>query len=252
MNTTIHKNTTIQNFTSIQEITQHIAKTPRNPQFRGEQQSETASAYWTGTKSLTEALELMTTGYDIDIEPITPHSPTAPRQTPTPAPYGAYASVPRYLTGQPNSMIAYKTTPVKTRVVSLYKDIAFSVDYSAKDILKFGKTAVQIVQALEAAGVRTNLYVYCCVSNYPTTIGFTVPIKKASERLSLRKMTFAVAHPSMLRRIFLALVERFPTDTDFSGGYGSPDPKKYILGKDCYNIPNQVIDVATFVKTVLK
>lgn len=130
MNTTTHYNTTLQNFNSIHEITEYIGKTPKNTEFHGSMRSEDYGGSWAGTESLPEAIELMTTGYEVDIEPIAPHNPTRSSQRQTPSPYGAYASVPRYLTGQPNSMIAYKSTSAKVKVVSLYKDIVFNHTYT--------------------------------------------------------------------------------------------------------------------------
>ena len=243
----------VQVFQSLHDVTNHIANTPRRSW--GTDSTGTWDSSWYGTNTFEEAIDLMSTGYDIDIQPTTIPSPTRTRQTQKPAPYGAYASVPRYLSNQPNSMIAFKQTQAKSKIITLYKDFTYSSTVSASDIIKYGKTAVAIVQALESQGVRVNLNVMFFSAADSETIGFTIPIKHAAERLSLKKMAFALAHPSMLRRIGFALIERFPSKVDFADyNYGRPASDQFIanLPKGSYHIPNKILDPQKFAADILK
>ena len=49
---------------------------------------------------------------------------------------------------------------------------------------------------------------------------FRVCLKKASQRLNLKQVAFPLIHPSMLRRILFALIERVPECKEGFVGYG--------------------------------
>lgn len=155
---------------------------------------------------------------------------------------GFQASVPRYLQGVPTSMINQKRIPKKQPVVTLIKSIGYTFDYTAETILEEGFKAIQIIEAIEASGVRVNLDVVRFTNGDWQQLETRIRIKNADERLNISKLAFAIAHPSMLRRICFAIMEKHPMveDRSFRYDYGS-SLSRYSDLQYYYNQPNEYL-----------
>lgn len=249
--------TTTLNFNSIHELVQYT----QQPRISGADRASdsTYNNDWTKTKSFQESTDLLLNGYDVDIDTIKlpnySHVDQDLRQTSTYKPYGATPSVARHLTGNPNSMIHYKKTPQKTPVISIYKNISFSAFVSATSIIEWGRQAVQVVQAIEAKGIRVNLYVTMLTEYNQDKLVVNTRIKGAGERLSLRKMAYPMVHPSFLRRQMFRVMENTKEATAMTNhSYGRPilDNIETYFPKNSIILPNRNIDVAAVVTSGLK
>ena len=121
---------------------------------------------------------------------------------------GFAANVPAYLAGTPNSMINVKQTRVKQRVLSFMYNTCVSRGVSAERIIKAAAKVVQAVMIIEAGGVRVNVWAGEAfeTSSCPDCL-WLCKVKEAGQRMDTLKMSYPIAHPSMLRRQWFRLLE---------------------------------------------
>lgn len=228
-------NTKITEFDNIQEVVSYIKNTkvtkPFEEKWGGPSSRKTTNTKWSGTKNFTEALELLKGGWSEKAKEIEASfsQKTIKEATPVTRQRSVYdvvggnCSVPRYLQGVPTSMIRQVRQPVKEKVTTINYNIGYNCNFDADTIIKNATECLSQIKALEDNGTRVNLNIVWVIKDHSDKDYFTwvIPVKKSSERISIAKIAFAIAHPSMLRRIMFALEER---DTDipsyFSDGYG--------------------------------
>lgn len=241
-------------FDSLNDFYNYITKTPLNDSFRCNKLfSVSSSKKFTQTKSYEEAVELFKSGWSDmatklvkklkDIENNT--KPTMKPKT-TLSVCGYQAVVPLYLQGVPNNMVNKKMIPVKQKVITLNKSIDYASKVKSEQIVDESIKTLQIIKKLESQGYRCNLNIVCGVSEKYFYEGKNVlvkiKIKSANEKLNISKLAFPLVHPSMLRRLFLRLIEVHPTITKgFTLGYGYPyndSTMKKIINKNAeYLLP---------------
>jgi hypothetical protein len=157
---------------------------------------------------------------------------------------GFQASVPRYLQGIPTNMINKKTFKQKAKVVTLVKSVSYHAGITTEEIMDDSVKFLQIIQEIEKQGIRVNVHVAWAgvTHNNDDTLAIRLPIKKASERFNISKMSFALLHPSFLRRIVFRALETDPSikSNGWLAGYGRPGRKEQfekIIGKNEYFVP---------------
>lgn len=143
---------------------------------------------------------------------------------------GYQPCVPRYLQGLPDAMINSKQVSVKQKVIVINKLFAYVCGVKAEQILQESAKCLRLVQSLESEGYRVELNIIAsfgetsaCYRYDDANINgpmFRVCLKKASQRLNLKQVAFPLIHPSMLRRILFALIERVPECKEGFVGYG--------------------------------
>ncbi len=222
-------------FDSIAELLSYIHNEPYNSKLivykRDSAIQSAARTRFSGTKSFDEALDLLSHGWEDGAkliekglkESIKNSTSTSYRQRSVYDVIGGNASVPRYLQGIPNNMIRQVKNPVKQPIANVYVDMAFSCSVDKETIINDCIKALQKVVNLENAGTRVNLYGYRTCHKDSLIMVQKVCLKHSSERLNISKLAFSAAHPSMLRRILLAVDEH---TEELSGswftGYGYP------------------------------
>lgn len=215
-----------------------------------------------GTKSFDEAKELMIYGDNTNAVKLNQKVNTSFQISNTKTSKSFYsvcgyqASVPRYMQGIPTSMINSKKVVKKFPVVNVVKMIDYACLYSASDIIDYSTKALQIVKAIEEKGTRVNLSVMSvCHCEHAETLITVVKIKNAEERMNVSKIAFAMINPSMLRRMFFAIIERTKFDVRQSrwnsiyGTYEMPmdEARKYIKDQDIL-LPRRIEKVEDFLK----
>jgi hypothetical protein len=223
-------NCSYRDFNNIQEFVQYIEDTPLNDIFRWEKlgSTETGQYSWYQTSSYEDAQDKLKNGDKKIAERLTgqlkveKHAHNMMVQKPSYGVAGYQASVPRYLQGIPTNMINKKAVIQKQRVVTITKNIGYFGVFSGEDIIKEAIKAVQLINTIEAHGIRCNLYVTSIAEAGGTAVGFRVKIKSANERMNISKLAFPLANPSMLRRFSFRYREIAPETTNsFKYGYGS-------------------------------
>ena len=237
-------NVSLTEFSSLQDVENHLKNAPDVSLFKIKSSQKNNKA-WSGTSNFEEALNLLRTGWIDKSKELEERLNKKLNKEPTQVNrqksvydvVGGNCSVPRYLQGVPTSMIRQVRTPVKQKVVTVNYSIAFSSFVSAAEITNRAIDCLSYVKHLEETGVRVNLNVIWVVNEYTDYVGFIVPIKKSTERLSISKVAFCLCHPSMLRRIGFAILEKEKNLLDmkygdeFPYGYGHPVNKKADLSK---------------------
>lgn len=207
----------LYDFPSINDFVDYITNAPlqvRDPHSTWKSDSRTR---FTGTKSLEEALELMSKGWTEGAEKIEKglkevlknnSTSVSTRQRSVYDVIGGNASVPRYLQGVPTNMIRQVRQPVKEKIVDINIDVCFSGGTSKEEMINNCINQLQRVVNLENSGVRTNVYVCRMGAEDDIAELVRICVKKSTERLNVLKVAFPCAHPSMLRRLLFACDER--------------------------------------------
>ena len=248
----------VREFDSLNEFFNWITSTPYNKHFSSpsDQHSTTGSKWFTGTESFDEAVGFLRNGWEKGTQDITKKlkstgiTPTFKTSTrPTYGVAGYQACVPRYLQGVPESMITRKQVSQKQKVVTLTKSVNYHGGTSIEKMIEESVKAIQIVNNIEAQGVRCNVNIILGSQKNNHKELCKIRIKSANERLSIGKLAFPLANPSMLRRLLFRYIEVADTVTrDFVSGYGTPISDYEMLGY-CKN-NNEYLIPAFFKKDV--
>lgn len=216
---------------------------------------------FTGTKTIQEAYELLKYGWNEPIERINKaliKGKIGNKKT-IKSEYsvaGYQASVPRYLQGIPTAMVNSKMVTKKQPIITLSKSISYNCGVNKNQIIEESIKALQIVNMIEASGTRVNLNIIFPCKEDKEKVFVRLKIKSANERMNISKLTFPMAHPSMLRRLFLRYLETEPelTELAFSHGHGipmQPEEIKPLLNKNEYLLPAFIDDIEKFIKTLV-
>lgn len=245
-------------FGSFGEFHSYIESTPFNSVYRnpGDRESIHGSRKFAGTASYEEATDLLRNGWDYmakelnkKLEAKTKGMSMGTRNKMVYDIAGYQASVPRYLQGIPTSMINSKKVPVKQKVVTINKSIAYRCGTTTEEILEESVKALQIIKKIESQGTKVNLNVVIGVtsglykkpgSNFNFGEGkkfvIKVRVKSANERLNVAKLAFCLVNPSMYRRIgfrFFEVYEHTPLSFQYTYGYPIMDTRG--LNEFCKN-----------------
>lgn len=120
----------------------------------------------------------------------------------------------RFMAGEPENMIEWEFTETAGhKVVDIYCGVCASAAYSAESLINYGAARLSVVDYLESIGVRVNLYAYWAfgdmLDSHVKKI-VIIKIKNADESLNMATTSFALAHPSFLRRILFRVAEILP------------------------------------------
>lgn len=190
---------------------------------------------WSGSESLDEAVELGTVGWheirpEIDrmVDSMNEHINMALGDVfQTVMNYtGDSVDMDRYLMGDPECMMDYEMVPSGRmgRVVRVLVNGSCSWRVSSDEIKARGALACALVDTLAKLGVGVEVWL-----ELPTLAGSAyhsalIMLHSSEQRLDIDNLMFAMAHPSMLRRISFSMMERseWPSAKGIIGaGYGA-------------------------------
>lgn len=216
-------------FGSIQEFVEYLKKDVTD-NFKNVLSSENADYKFTQTHSYEEAKTLLKNGWTQMTEKLKTQLKAQPKMLPTTTSknvlsvQGYQPVVPNYLMGLPNSMVTKKVVPVRQKVITLSKCVAYSWKVKTDTIVNESVKALRLIQKLEANGYRINLNVLLFVrARNGQGFCIKVRIKNSGEKLNISKLSFPLVHPSFLRRLYFRFVEVHPTIPEcMNVGYGLP------------------------------
>jgi hypothetical protein len=123
---------------------------------------------------------------------------------------GGAVNIGRHLTGRPDSMIGFKRQPSTRhgRIVKIVYDYGANGSVPAADMLKRGAVVAVLVDTLSTLGLSVEL-------NGETTVKIgelgthttLVRLHDAREPMDINSLAYAIAHPSMLRRLTFSVRE---------------------------------------------
>ena len=141
---------------------------------------------------------------------------------------GYQANVPKYLLGIPTNMINQEPKKTSQKILNIFLNIRVDSSTTSEQIIEIGTQYLIIIDLLEKAGYRCNLYSGCAnQGNYNNYCYLLTRIKTDREPLNIKKIAFTIANPSMQRRIKFKWQEVNDCNYDFTDGYGHNDDKKH-------------------------
>ena len=255
--------TKVTEYSSIAEFLNDINSLPNNQFYndRTPSSQEEDESGWHGTNTYDEAVELMKNGWKVTTEKISSrvkfthtNSGIARSSKPAYGVVGSQASVPRYLQGIPTNMVSRQIIYSKQKVITITKGIAYPARVKPEEILEESIKAIQIIQSMENKGQRVRLNILLAVTKDNKTNICKICIKQPDERMSIAKMSFPLAHPSMLRRFCFKWIEVDPfTDIDLGYGYGKPSETTVIknaLDNNEYYLPPFIGDLDNAIREI--
>ena len=174
---------------------------------------------FTGTADYDEALRLLKYGHPDGRSKMAESVEWAQaitREMPAPAwshaVSGAMPDMPVYMSGEPEHMLMQEGDESRGTmpVVSIVVNIVAAACIKQRAIRRRGAALVALVHSIEQAGQRVELIAASrngLRSNKGNAASYLVTVKEAGEAVDLDRVAFALAHPSMLRRIEFRLNE---------------------------------------------
>lgn len=142
---------------------------------------------------------------------------------------GDSVDIDRFLMGDPECMLEYDVVPAGRmgRVVRVLVNGAASCAVSAEAIQQRGALAVALVDVLNKLGVGVEVWLESATEYDNKKHSQLIKLHSSEERLDVNNLMFAMAHPSMLRRVGFSILEQTgwapaKTCAQIGAGYGRP------------------------------
>ena len=234
-------------FSNISEFYNFLQKTPRRD---GAEKSseEKGNSSWNGTNSLEEAYDLLLSGdedlykkfqeqKDMTVDKMLGNIINKKKIKNDIV--GFQPNVPNFLLGLPNDMINEIPKKVSQKILNIVLVMSVSSGVKASTLQSIGMKYTQVIDLLEKAGYRVNLYIGHA-GEYQSEIDMClIRIKTDREPFNIKKCVFPIAHPSMFRRVMFRWIECCDVDKEltkgFFGGYGRPVSDKVVIEKTIEN-----------------
>lgn len=224
-------------FDNLDDLYKFCKNTPRRQSARNS--SDDGDYNFSGTHNLQEAYDLLKHGDEelykeivaeknkIDIQKILGN--VINRNTLKNDVVGFAPDVPAFLKGIPYNMINTEPRKMSQKVLNIAVDICVSAFVNKSQMKQAGILYLSIIDILEKAGYRCNLYVLDSSKCDGKEFYCATRIKTDREPLNIKKMAFCLAHSSFFRRILFKWEEScdFSTlgiePTNWGNGYGQPN-----------------------------
>jgi hypothetical protein len=193
------------------------------------------SEKWAGTATLQDACDLATHGWDevrpkvdnllADLEPrladafgeyyVTRHDVA-----------GSFVDVGAFVTGEPECMVEFVPEPDSRmgRVIKVVVAGTASAFVDPDDIQRRGIAVLALVDVIHKMGLGIELWWDSTVTGTGGDYSTAVKLHDSSEPLDINTVMFALAHPSMLRRLQFSVQEQSikAKAQGVGSGYGTP------------------------------
>ena len=220
-------------FDSLAAMVAWTRATPATWQRQSSISTDPSRVSWCQSASYDAAAALLSHGWPEGRDKIADALTTAHRlQAPEPALApgydvgGAYPCVPMAVAGEPACMVSPTASIVEQRpVVEIWSDLSMSAATGGAAILHRGAAILAWIDALETSGYRVSLTFvdYSTKRGGASTYSLRVQAKRPDQPMELDRLAFVLMHPSMLRRLQFATMERCPgiESAMGEGSYGS-------------------------------
>jgi hypothetical protein len=249
-------------FESMSDLIDYARTTPGGSSQRYEGRHDD----WFGTATFEEALDLAVTGWDEPrakvqaiVDRVTPkvRRSLTPRLTRQMGTKGRKVLPNRYAQGHPRHTIqrVRSMEAAHTRTVTILVNGSFSAGVSTEVITGQGAAVLSLIDALHYMGVSTEVWVSRCVQGGPGEYQSAVKVKGFEDQAGTDRLMFAIAHPSMLRRLQFAVMEA-DREAPRYYGYGTPSAPKVqgmtfdvTIGANPYQVQEAAADPVAWVLT---
>lgn len=144
---------------------------------------------------------------------------------------GINFNVDRFLEGEPDCVMNVRPIEVSKqgRVISLLVSCSASAFVKQEKLMQRGLAICGLIEALRYMQHGVELWVEQTVTSGKDMLSTLVRVKEATEPMDMGRVIFAVAHPTMLRRMVFSIEENQPYEWrsrigigDAGSGYGMP------------------------------
>jgi len=140
---------------------------------------------------------------------------------------GISIDVARYLDGEPECWQRWDTSIVHgsgVKIIKIGYNFCASAGISAETITARGAMIAALVELLEYAGNRVELYISFCSRGRDAFDQMQTLVKSADQPLDMPRIVFALSHPAMLRRIQFEIMEHMSKErwSKFTESRGNP------------------------------
>lgn len=227
-------NTTHHVFNGMEEVLE-IAERPSLSRFDTGRKTSTRQTTWSGAKDLSEAIGFARYGEPETLAKVEAATRTLRAELPDLverydwqakfAEAGDDVDVGLHLSGEPECLVNFEQARQPgQRIAHLCIHGAASSSFSPEELARQGQSALAVIDALEAAGIRVEVTWGIGLEEGGYQRFFEVPLKRAEEALDMSRLAFA-AHPSAFRRLAFALLDALVDGEErktFGAGYGYP------------------------------
>lgn len=228
----------VEFFDSISVFLEVLETRPTNKVFQGEILHSILVSRdrdsFTGTRSYEEAVDICRLGYKDILDKlrnmveknITKYQESkSDRDTHIDSNVGYAPNVPKALMNLPQSMINIQRSPRSVRTLDIVYFMVANCNVDKQVFIGSGSYLLSAIELIERQRIRVQLRVspFCSEARYDGERVMTVvKVKEYTEKLSLLKLCFPLAHPSFFRRMGFKWLETFPelSDTNFVSSYG--------------------------------
>jgi hypothetical protein len=198
------------------------------------QSSNGNSEQWAGTKTLAKACDLARNGWT-EVRPMVDDllgdltERLADKLDNLYKPMydfgGAYVDMGRFVEGDPECMVTFQAVPdgAMGRVIKIAVSGTASSYIDAEDIKKRGIAIISLVDTISKLGFGVELW-WDSTIEYKGRHCTAVKLHDSADTLDINSVMFALAHPSMLRRLTFSVMEQSSNakQQNVGGSYGSP------------------------------
>jgi len=240
----------VEQFENFSELVNTINSRTRN--FGSEHDSD-----WAGC-TLTEAYNFIKEGWTKELQAVITEAKSLEKfenkiskSLPIADLIGYVPHVPNFLVGVPQSMVNFKSTPKKSKIVTIVYDGDVSSGVKTKEKAEYSSKIVAQIINLEKQGYRVRLYSMNSyndkqINHDITSYSMFVKVKSEDQPIDIKRIMFPLVHIGYQRQIGFHWYETLPKAVNF-GGYGRPlvkefkledinDYIKQIFGKQAYYI----------------
>ena len=151
---------------------------------------------------------------------------------------GSIVDMGRFMQGEPECMMEFVPEPTERmgRVVRIFVDYGASSQYDAQHFVRRGTAILALIDTLTKLGVGCEVWGETAVDGRDSTHTTVVKLHDARDQMDIDGLMFAIAHPSMLRRMTFSVREMASNSKGIGayrgGSYGSTCKMKYATTQD--------------------
>lgn len=135
---------------------------------------------------------------------------------------GFLPDIPRAVSGDPDCMFTHNAASVQARpIIRIAVNTVAACSITTESMINRGAAIVSYIDYIENNGYSTEVNVVTKTAEPGSEYLLITTIKNAGEHLDLDRISFAIAHPSHLRRLFFRAMERHGHLRHYYSGYGA-------------------------------
>lgn len=217
--------TKVTYFSSLTELHGHVSTASTSRSFArwghtSSKDHDRSTRDFTGTWDLSEALEMLAYGWPEGAEKLEAAYELTREfegrehvDVPCHDVAGFAPDVAAWLGNQPLSMHSVRRVQKPSKAIELVRTLSYAGCVDTDKVIEQGAKALAIADSLERAGYRVGIHVAAFMGDGSTmetdlnVSGYVVRVKSPNQRIAPGVLAFAMAHPSMFRRVFFRCEE---------------------------------------------